>query len=223
MRQKDLNLLIGNSSVAHMGFIFLGIASLNLVGVTGAVVVMVAHGFLAALTFGLSGALRAQTGTLEMEKLGGLLRQIPFLGAALVMAMLAGCGLPGFANFVGEAMVLFGSWTAFPLVTTLATWGALIIGAVYMLRAVRNILHGPAKPEWATLKDASAWAKVPFVLLLAALLLLGCYPRLLTDKIQPSVAAILAMSEARTTDKPARPGELKKAAGEAKQRAVQPR
>ena len=102
MRQRDLNLLIGNSSVAHMGFIFLGIASLNLVGVTGAVVVMVAHGFLAALTFGLSGALRAQTGTLEIEKLGGLLRQIPFLGAALVMAMLAGCGLPGFANFVGE-------------------------------------------------------------------------------------------------------------------------
>ncbi|MEQ2008012.1 MAG: NADH-quinone oxidoreductase subunit M [Limisphaerales bacterium] len=223
MRQKDLNLLIGNSSVAHMGFIFLGIASLSLVGVTGAVVVMVAHGFLAALTFGLSGALRAQTGTLEMEKLGGLLRQIPFLGAALVMAMLAGCGLPGFANFVGEAMVLFGSWRAFPLVTTLATWGALIIGAVYMLRAVRTILHGPEKPEWAALKDASAWAKVPFVLLLAALLLLGVWPRLLTDKIQPSVAAILTMANTKTADKAPRAGEVKKAAGEAKQRAVQPR
>ena len=223
MRQKDLNLLIGNSSVAHMGFIFLGIASLNLVGVTGAVVVMVAHGFLAALTFGLSGALRAQTGTLEIEKLGGLLRQIPFLGAALVMAMLAGCGLPGFANFVGEAMVLFGSWRVFPLVTTLAAWGALIIGAVYMLRAVRNILHGSEKSEWSVLKDANAWVKLPFVLLLAALLLLGVYPRLITDKIQPSVAPIIAMAEAKTADKAARPGDVKKAAGEAKQRAVQPR
>ncbi|NBV23395.1 MAG: NADH-quinone oxidoreductase subunit M [Proteobacteria bacterium] len=223
MRQKDLNLLIGNSSVAHMGFIFLGIASLTLVGVTGAVVVMVAHGFLAALTFGLSGALREQTGTLEIEKLGGLLRQIPFLGAALVMAMLAGCGLPGFANFVGEAMVLFGSWRAFPLVTTLAAWGALIIGAVYMLRAVRNILHGPAKPEWAALKDANAWVKTPFVLLLAALLLLGVWPRLLTDKIQPSVAGIIAMAETKTADKATRSGEVKKAAGEIKHRAVQPR
>jgi NADH-quinone oxidoreductase subunit M len=139
------------------------------------------------------------------------------------MALLAGCGLPGFANFVGEAMVLFGSWRVFPLVTTIAAWGALIIGAVYMLRAVRNILHGPDKPEWAALKDAGAWAKVPFVLLLAALLLLGVWPRLLTDKIQPSVAPIIAMAEAKTTDKAARPGDVKKAAGEAKQRAVQPR
>ena len=189
--------------------------------VTGAVVVMVAHGFLAALTFGLSGTLRAQTGTLEIEKLGGLLRQIPFLGAALVMAMLAGCGLPGFANFVGEAMVLFGSWRVFPLVTTLAAWGALIIGAVYMLRAVRNILHGPEKSEWAALKDASAWAELPFVLLLAALLLLGVWPRLLTDKIQPSVAPIIAMAEAKTVDK-SRPVDVKKAAGDAKHRSAQP-
>jgi len=223
MRQKDLNLLIGNSSVAHMGFIFLGIASLNLVGVTGAVVVMVAHGFLAALTFGLSGALREKTGTLELEKLGGLLRQIPFLGAALVMAMLAGCGLPGFANFVGEAMVLFGSWRVFPLVTTIATWGALIIGAVYMLRAIRNILHGPGKPEWAELQDASAWVKVPFVLLLGALLLLGIWPRLLIDKIQPSVVPIIAMAEAKSADKAVRPSDLKKGAEDAKQRAVRPR
>ena len=90
------------------------------------------------------------------------------------------------------------------------------------LRAVRNILHGPEKTEWAVLKDAGAWAKVPFVLLLAALLLLGVWPRLLTDKIQPSVAPIIAMAEAKTVDK-SRPVDVKKAAGEAKQRAVQPR
>ena len=71
MRQRDLNLLIGNSSVAHMGFVFLGIASLNLIGVTGAVLVMIAHGLLAALTFGLSGYLYQQTGTLEMDLWAG--------------------------------------------------------------------------------------------------------------------------------------------------------
>ena len=75
MRQRDLNFLLGNSSVAHMGFCFLGIASLNLIGVTGAVVVMIAHGLLAALTFGLSGYLNEQTGTLEMSKLGGLAQE----------------------------------------------------------------------------------------------------------------------------------------------------
>ena len=105
IRQKDLNLLIGNSSVAHMGFAFLGIASLSLIGITGTVFVMIAHGLLAALTFGLSGYLYQQTGTLDINQLGGLLRRLPFVGAALVMAMLAGCGLPGFANFPGELLV----------------------------------------------------------------------------------------------------------------------
>ena len=105
-----LSLLIGNSSVAHMGFCFLGIASFSLIGVTGTVVVMVAHGLLAALTFGLSGYLLQQTQTLQMDQMGGLLRRLPFVGTALVMAMFAGCGLPGFANFAGEVLVLFGSW-----------------------------------------------------------------------------------------------------------------
>lgn len=191
MRQKNLNLLIGNSSVAHMGFVFLGIASLNLIGVTGAVLVMVAHGFLAALTFALSGYLYSQTRTLEIDELGGLLRPLPFIGSALVMAMMAGCGLPGFANFAGEAMVLFGAWKVYQTVTVLACWGALIIGAVYMLRAIRNILHGPLAEKHAAVTDAGWWRRVPFVLLLAALLIFGCFPGLLTRKIAPSVEALL--------------------------------
>src|SRR6266516_1196269 len=147
IRQKDLNLLLGNSSVAHMGIAFLGIASLSLIGVTGAVIVMVAHGFLAALSFGLSGYLYQQTKELQMDRLGGLVRKLPFVGTALMMAMLAGCGLPGFANFVGEVMVFFGTWKSglgnAQCLVAAAGWGGLIIGAVYMLRAVRNLLHGP--------------------------------------------------------------------------------
>src|ERR1051326_9004557 len=131
MRQKDLNWLAGYSSVAHMGFVFLGIASLNVIGVSGAVLVMIAHGFLAALFFGLNGYIFQQTGTLEIPRLGGLLRKLPFIGAALMMAAFAGCGLPGFVNFVGEITVLFGAWKVFPGIAMLACWGALIIGAVY--------------------------------------------------------------------------------------------
>lgn len=192
MRQRDLNLLIGNSSVAHMGFVFLGVASFNLIGVTGAVLVMVAHGFLAALSFGLSGYIHQQTGTLRMDELGGLLRRLPFVGAALLMAALAGCGLPGFANFPGELLVLFGAWKGMPAMAfaVIAAWGALIIAAVYMLRSVRNVLHGPLLERWTSVSDATPWRRLPFVLLLAALLGFGVFPRLLTERIQPAVQAI---------------------------------
>jgi NADH-quinone oxidoreductase subunit M len=199
MRQKDLNLLIGNSSVAHMGFAFLGIASLTLIGVTGTVMIMIAHGLLAALTFGLSGYLREQTGTLEMAKLGGLLKRLPFIGALLVMAMFAGCGLPGFANFVGEVLAFFGTWQSESLVgaqkiVALAAWGGLLIGAIYMLRAVRSVLHGELPEEWRSLRDASALQRVPYILLLAALLLFGCFPSLLTDQIKPVAEQIVKMA-----------------------------
>jgi NADH-quinone oxidoreductase subunit M len=188
MRQKDLNWLAGYASVAHMGFVFLGIATLNLIGVTGAVLVMVAHGFLAALTFGLNGYIYQQTGTLRMDQLGGLLRRLPFIGTAAIMAALAGCGLPGFANFAGEVTVLFGAWQMSKLITILACWGALIVGAVYMLRAVRTVFHGPLADKWARVVDAPhLWRKLPFLMLLACLLVFGFGPRLLTDKIEPSV------------------------------------
>ncbi|MEW6301952.1 MAG: NADH-quinone oxidoreductase subunit M [Verrucomicrobiota bacterium] len=194
IQQKDLNQLIGNSSVAHMGFIFLGIASLTLVGVTGAVMVMIAHGLLAALSFGLSGYLYQQTKTLDMGELGGLLRKLPFAGAALVMAMLAGCGLPGFANFVGEVMVFFGSWERYQIATIIACWGGLVIGAVYMLRAVRSVLHGPLPGKWAAVQDTGPWRRVPFVLLLASLLYFGFYPGSLLEKIKPSAQNIVNLA-----------------------------
>jgi len=195
MRQRDLNLLIGNSSVAHMGFIFLGIASLNLIGITGAVFVMIAHGFLAALTFGLSGYIYQKTGTLEMSELGGLCRKLRFIGTALVMAAMAGCGLPGFANFVGEVSVFFASWTVFPTVTVLAVWGALVIGGIYMTRAVRKILHGPLPEKYANVADATnIWRKLPYALLLASLFLFGCFPKLLTNQITPDANKIVSMA-----------------------------
>jgi NADH-quinone oxidoreductase subunit M len=209
MRQRDFNLLLGNSSVAHMGFAFLGIASLSLMGLTGAVVVMVAHGFLAALSFGLSGYLYQHAGTTEMAQLGGLAKKLPFIGTAVIMAALAGCGLPGFANFVGELGVLFGAWHTLPGTVVAAAWGALIIGAVYMLRAVRSMLHGPLAERWASLPDANAWRKTPFVLLLASLLIFGVWPRGLTDKIKPTAMRIL--QSAQTNSVPlhtARTGDL---------------
>ncbi|MCC7375216.1 MAG: NADH-quinone oxidoreductase subunit M [Verrucomicrobiales bacterium] len=202
MRQKDLNLLIGNSSVAHVGFVFLGFASLTWVGVTGAVVVMVAHGFLAALSFALSGWLHGQSRSLDMTRMGGLLKQVPFVGTVMVMAMFAGCGLPGFGNFVGEMLVLFGGWQSDLVIcggwislrwfVAAAAWGALVVAAVYMLRAVRAMWHGPRAEDWATAVDpAGLWRKLPYLVLVAGLLVIGMWPRILTDRIAPGARGIV--------------------------------
>ena len=199
MRQRDLNLLIGNSSVAHMGFAFLGIASLSLIGLTGTVLVMVAHGFLAALTFALSGYLRDEVKTLNIGEMGGLLSRLPFIGTVMIMAMLAGCGLPGFAGFPGEALVLFGNWDRSAVVTALAIWGALVIAGIYMLRAIRQIWHGDK--TWTEAPDApNLWRKFPFGLLLAGLIIFGCFPRLLTDNIKISVGPVVRSIGADPTD-----------------------
>jgi NADH-quinone oxidoreductase subunit M len=218
MRQRDLNQLIGNSSVAHMGFAFLGIASLNLIGITGTVLVMVAHGFLAALTFGLSGYLRTQTQTLDMDKMGGLLKKLPFIGVALIMAMMAGCGLPGFANFAGELSVMFGAWKgAFGQAhwfVVAAAWGGLVIGGIYMLRAIRDVLHGEGSEKFPDARDANAWRQTPFVVLLVALLLFGIAPRLLTDKIKPAAENIVKLATVGSTVKSVEPSKAaKKLAG----------
>jgi NADH-quinone oxidoreductase subunit M len=203
MRQRDFNLLLGNSSVAHMGFAFLGITSLTLIGVTGTIVLMVAHGLLAALSFGLSGYLYNHAGTLDMRQFGGLLKRLPFIGTALIMVAFAGCGLPGFGNFVGELMVMFGAWKStwgqaqglnlHPFVVV-AAWGGLVVGALYALRAVRQMLHGQLVEKWSGLYDAGPWRRLPFCLLLASLFAIGCWPRLLTDKIKPCAEIILALA-----------------------------
>ena len=196
VRQKDLNQLIGNSSVAHMGFIFLGIASLNVIGLTGAVLVMIAHGLLAALAFGLSGHLYQQHGSLDMTRMGGLLRKMPLAGTALLMAMMAGCGLPGFANFAGEITIFFAAWSAgFQIITVIAAWSALVIGGLYMLRAIRNILHGSQGEDWDNASDAKPLVATAFGLLLANLLVFGFAPNLLTKRINSEVEKIVRLAK----------------------------
>ena len=196
VRQKDLNQLIGNSSVAHMGFIFLGIASLNVIGLTGAVLVMIAHGLLAALAFGLSGHLYQQHGSLDMTRMSGLLRKMPLAGTALLMAMMAGCGLPGFANFAGEITIFFAAWSAgFQTITVIAAWSALVIGGLYMLRAIRNILHGSQGEDWDNASDAKPLVATAFGLLLAMLLVFGFAPNLLTKRINSEVEKIVRLAK----------------------------
>ena len=179
MRQKDFNWLVGYSSVAHMGFAFLGIASLNLIGVTGAVLVMIAHGFLAALTFGLSGYIYQQTGTLADGPTRRLAAPVAVHRRGADDGGVRRLRPAGLRQFRRRSHGPLRRLDGFPHVTILACWGALIIGAVYMLRAMRDILHGPLPEKWAGVADAPhLWRKLPFILLLAGLLVFGCFPAL---------------------------------------------
>ena len=203
LMQRDWKFVIGYSSVSHMGYVLLGIATLNIVGVSGAVLLMFAHGLMAALTFSLIGFFYHQTHNRYVPELSGLARKIPFIGTCMVMAVMASSGLPGFANFPSEVMVFIGAWhrgtTIFQIATICAVWG-IVVTATYLLRAVRTSFFGPFDEKWSMLKDATTlWRKFPYALLLAALLVVGFYPRILTDIIQKSVQRIVAMQ--RTEDR----------------------
>lgn len=184
--QRELDQMLGYSSVMHMGYIFLGIASWNVIGTSGAVLLMVAHGLSIALLFLLNGALREQTGTLHFERLGGVARQAPRLGLLFGMGAFASVGLPGFGNFAGELLVFFGAFKNtvlegrlwLPTATVLALWG-VVISAVYMLRAYRAIFQGSDPVPPLQVQDVRARVFWPAVLLVAALLLGGIFPQVL--------------------------------------------
>jgi NADH-quinone oxidoreductase subunit M len=197
--QKRLDLMLGYSSVMHMGYIFLGIVSFNIIGATGAALLMFAHGLSIAALFAIAGQVRERTGTLAFSELGGLSTPMPVLGFAFGLAGFAAIGLPGFANFPSEIMVFFGAFhngTASPfsqwqVATVLALWG-LVISAVYMLRGYRAVFHGPIQDRWTGLKDITA-LRWPIILLLAALLVAGFFPQLLVNMVKPVLAEFLAL------------------------------
>ena len=197
LAQNRLDWMLGYSSVMHMGYIFLGIASGNILGLNGAAVLMFAHGISIALLFALAGEIRRRTGTLVFSDLGGLGKVMPFAGLAFGLATFAAIGLPGFANFAAEVMVFFGAfhvgadWHGFHLfqiATVLALWG-VVISAVYLLRAYRAIFMGATSARWKQLPDLSPALRVPMILLVAVSLIIGCYPNSILRVLRPTFAA----------------------------------
>src|SRR5207248_376940 len=197
--QKRLDWMLGYSSVMHMGYIFLGIATAGILGVTGAAVLMFAHGLSIALLFALAGELRQRTGTLVFDELGGLARVMPFAGLAFGLGAFAAIGLPGFANFAGEIMIFFGAFKngctmdgfhIFQITTVLALWG-VVISTVYMLRAYRKTFMGTISEQWKQLVDLHPTLRVPVTLLVGALLCCGFFPQALVQIVRPGFRAYL--------------------------------
>jgi NADH-quinone oxidoreductase subunit M len=203
--QKRLDWMLGYSSVMHMGYIFLGIASANVLGATGAATLMFAHGLSIALLFGIAGEVRKRTGTLVLDELGGLAKVMPFAGLAFGFAAFAAIGLPGFANFAAEIMVFFGAfqngWEMerfhfFQIATVLALWG-VVISAVYMLRAYRKIFWGAMAERWNGLVDLRANLRVPIAILIAALIWFGFDPQSFVRIVAPAFRPYFNVTQTR--------------------------
>lgn len=192
--QRDLKQMIGCSSVMHMGYAFLGIAAGSAVGVGGVILMMVAHGLSVALLFQLATCVHHRTQTFALDEMGGLARQAPVLAALFVAATFASIGLPGFANFWGELAIFVALWKYSPLITTLAVAG-VVISAIYGLRAAARVFFGPATERMNEVASRQApsdlrWSeRFPALVLLAALLFIGFWPRSLSSAINPALPA----------------------------------
>ena len=202
LAQTDFKFVIGYSSVSHMGFVLLGLMTLNQIGVTGAVLQMFSHGIIAGLLFAIVGRIvydRTHTRQLAELETMHLSKRLPLAAWAFVIAGMASMGLPGFSGFVAELQVLIGAWMVNPWWVAVAGVG-IIVGVAYIWRALQKAFFSDALPSAHVLEQehghglaAITWPEVTGVVLLAGVsLFVGLYPKILLDAIEPAVKALLA-------------------------------
>jgi NADH-quinone oxidoreductase subunit M len=191
--QRDLKQMVGYSSVMHMGYAFLGVAVGSLLGVGGVVMLMVAHGLSVALLFLLSTSIHQRTNTFDMFQMGGLAQKAPVLAALFITATFASVGLPGFANFWGELPIFVALWGFSHCLTVIALTGT-VISAVYGLRAAARVFFGPQTEAFARFAASKpttdiAWSeRLPALILIAALLFVGVWPKSFSTGIDHALA-----------------------------------
>ena len=183
LSQTDLKYCIGYSSVSHMGIVGLGLATVTVDGLNGAVFQMFAHGIMTALFFSAIGYIYDRTHTKTISELGGLSRIMPVASTYFIVAALAGIGVPGLASFWGELMVFIAAFKTYPLWGTLAVC-ALVVSALFMLRVVQRTFYGPKNEKFAHLPDVSFGLGLPRMILLAVLVIFGLFPSLMFDMIE---------------------------------------
>jgi NADH-quinone oxidoreductase subunit M len=189
-RQNDLKRLIAYSSVSHMGLVLLGIASVGIVGVTGAALQMFAHGTITGLLFLVVGLMYDKAHTRWIPDLGGFAAHMPIVAAVTVVGGLASLGLPLLSGFAAELVIFLGVYGAQPVATIFAVFG-VVLTAGYILWTIERVLFGPQKPRFAGIRDASVVDGVAMGLLVLPIVVVGVYPALLMDIFQPAVRLII--------------------------------
>lgn len=186
--QNDIKRLVAYTSVSHMGFVLIGIAAGTTLALQGVVVQMLSHGISAGALFILSGEIYERLHTRDLREMGGLWSRLPFLPPIALFFSAASLGLPGMGNFVGEFMIMLGSFYIAPLVTSLAACG-LIFAAIYSLILVQRAFFGPTKNA-EPLHDLSSRELTLMLSLILILLFIGLYPQTVLDTSAASIADI---------------------------------
>ena len=195
MVQDDVKKLVAYSSVSHLGYVMLGLFAMNTVGVSGGLFQMLAHGVSTGALFFLVGVLYERRHTRKIADYGGLTKVMPKFALIFMIITFSSIGLPGLNGFVGEFMILLGAFQYAPIATAVAATG-LILGAVYMLWCFQRMMFGPLQNEAnRDIKDVSGREAAYLVPLVALSLVMGLFPNIFLDRINPSVERFVARLE----------------------------
>ncbi len=192
LAQKDFKKLIAYSSVSHMGYVLLGMASLTTVGINGAIFQMFNHGTITAMLFLIVGVVYDRAHTRGLNDFGGLATQMPVYTGFVTVAFFAAIGLPSLSGFVSEALVFIGAFgvSAIRVLTLISTLG-ILLGAGYMLWTLQRIFFGPLNEKWSTLKDLDKREYAMFIPLTIIIIFLGVYPSGMLDIMNSSVNSLV--------------------------------
>ena len=198
MRQTDLKRLVAYSSVSHMGFVVLGLASvgagaseINAAGLNGAALQLFSHGVITGLLFVVVGLVYDRAHTRHIPDMGGMARQMPLIAVGFVIAGLAALGLPTTAGFVAEIMIFLGTFPAYGLATALSAFG-VVLAAGYILWTVQRTMFGPRIERWDQLGDARLVDIGAMSVLLIPIFVVGIYPAIITDVFDAGLAPIFS-------------------------------
>jgi len=193
--QKDLKYINAYSSVSHCGLVLFALLMMNQTAMNGAIIQMISHGIMTALFFALIGMIYGRTHTRLINEMGGIMKVMPFLGVAYMIAGFASLGLPGFSGFVAEMTVFFGAFQhtdIFHRVVTIVAASSIVVTAVYVLRVVAILLLGPVRDDHhLSLSDAKWYEKFSVGLLIAGIAGIGMFPLWLSDMIMTSLVPIV--------------------------------
>ena len=187
--QSDFKRLVAYSSIAHMGFILLGVYAFNVQGMQGAVMTMIAHGFSTAALFMMAGALQHRLHTREMADMGGLWTRAPRMGVLTMFFVVASVGMPGLGNFVGEFLALLGAFRANVWLAVAATFG-IVVAAVYGLYLLQRSFQGAPMPRAETMTDFGFREMSVMALMALGLVWLGVYPQPVLDLSAATIATL---------------------------------